>query len=363
MVENRENEKTTVDTSNIRRLTVSAIRFLLTTGLFCWLIWASPNLFLNTAYAGEWVTTATQSQNWVDTSHWEDTTEWVDTSHWETHMEDVWVESGYWNWVSDYYWTYSLKLLRSDIYVVYVSTEGQLGWPYVRESGDRVYTFDVVYIFEAPARYRAEVNAAIYEKVWYQEWYSTPVWVDTSHWEQQQRSVWIESGNWESRKKWVESGYWAEPLHGTITVQKTPSYVFTKWHWLTPDGMWHAYINERAHVRIIVSWNAEKPVDRTSHYAELARSDDLGSIDRITIASHDFLDGEMTGEMNTVTEYEHAGTAKHTFEFHAVDGSVAKICFEIPVNGFNGANVDENMIDQAESAFTRSVKDRETIVF
>lgn len=349
--------------NRMRRVFVSTIRLLLVIVFLVLFLWTTPIFFRSRVNAGEWLKTDSQSQTWVDTSHWEDVLEWVDTSHWETRSEEVWVESGYWDWVSDYYWAYTLTLIRTDSGIEYVSSEGQIGWSYNREAANRIYVFNVQYIYESPGRWRAVWDAQIYEKNWYMEWYSKPYWVDTSHWELQEKPVWVSSGNWETRKKWVESGYWAEPLHGTITVQKTPSFVFTKWHWLTQDGNWHSYIDERAHVRITISWTCEKPVDGTSHYAEVTRNDDLGSVDRILIATHVFPDGEASGEMQTVTEYEHAGNAKHTFELHALDGSVTKVYFEIPVNGFNGVNTGENSIDSDENEFLRSTRDRETISF
>jgi hypothetical protein len=87
-------------------------------------------------------------------------------------------------------------------------------------------------------------------------WTTQQVWVDTSHYETRQvgvqdvywaqrwvvdvpghyetRQVWVDTSHWETYKEWVKSGYWDE-VHGTISVSKTPQYVFTNKHTL-PDG-------------------------------------------------------------------------------------------------------------------------------
>jgi len=346
-----------------RAVVVSTIRSLSLLVIVCMITYATWGL-KDMAYAGEWLKSDPQSKTWVDTSHWVDKIEWVDTSHWETSIQDVWVSSGYWDWTTEYYWTYRLQVLRYDSGVQYVSREGQIGWSYVQEYGeDRISVFNVTYYFEAIGRYRAEWDAAIYKKIWYQESYSKSYWVDTSHWESQAIKEWIASGQWETHQEWVGSGYWAEPLHGRITIAKTPTFIFTKWHWLTQDGTWHSYIDERANVRISVSWTAERPVAGVSHYANITRFDDSSSVDHLIIAVHNLTDYQTSGEMQTVTEYEHAGTAKHTIELRAQDGAVARIDFEIPVNGFNGVNVDEERESGIESEFLYSSRDLETIGF
>jgi hypothetical protein len=198
-----------------------------------------------------------------------------------------------------------------------------------------------------------------WEAVWYQAWY----WVDTSHYEWLPQNVFVPSGYWEDYLAWISSGYYLDPLHGTVTVTKEPAYVFTRWHWLTPDGRRQSEASDRAHADMTLSWQTDRPVAAIREYVDVRRDDETGAVDRILICNIRLDPPEQIGSRPARVEYEHAGLGTHYFILTATDGTTAVIYCEIPINGYRSVNTGEETRNENRNGFARSAQDTGSITF
>jgi hypothetical protein len=260
-------------------------------------------------------------RKWVDTSHWEYRKVWVDTSHWE--VQKVWVQSGYWKtekvWVKSGYWKT--------------------------------------------------------EKVWVKSgyWKTEKVWVDTSHWETQRvwvqdgywaqkwvvdvpahyetRQVWVDTSHWETYKEWVKSGYWDE-VHGTISVSKTPQYVFTNKHTL-PDG-------SVCDMTLNVSYALNKKVTniRAIHVVNRYQNKGVLYVEPYSTVKNV---GGTSGSAVLKFQYEKPGDENSTLHvyFDLEGGGSLEIQMSIPINGIYA----DSKFNIPDPVFKKSIKDSEVITF
>lgn len=217
-------------------------------------------------------------KRWVDTSYT------VNQGYWAYDEYKVWVKSSAYvpytayryvdtsHWVTEYYWVEVYKPVNFTVikgtdsygWSVYSFAAQTKGMQQVTYNGEKYYA--IVYVINyKPARggqIYAEKYVFLYKIVKEQrtrtKWVSSGYWeaytayklIDTSHWETRTGKHWVdtsyrvESGYWqeytekqwvdtshyEYRDVWVNSGFYTEPLHGKITIQKDPKYIFTKWH-------------------------------------------------------------------------------------------------------------------------------------
>jgi len=228
---------------------------------------------------------------WVSSGYWktDKVAYWVDTSHYETRYRDVWVTSGYWKtvtlskWIDTSHW------------------ETQTGKRWV----DTSYTITQGY--------------------W--EYYTEKVWVDTSH--------------YEYKAVWVEDGFYTSPLHGEVIVEKSPRYIFTRWH--------KNQNNEECSMKLNVSWKVdnsnlsegeeEKEIVRIYIYQDICRFNNKG-VEKVTIFNGN-VPPSVEGSINTITKFDYSGNEESILHIYlyAQNGESAHVYFSNPINGFRSINL------------------------
>ena len=239
-----------------------------------------------TRYATRWIDTSHWESQYIDTSHWEQkqSTVWVDTSHWETKQRLVWKDTSY--------------------YVIEGHWETRTGKHWI----------DTSYI----------VNQG------YWEYYITYTWIDTSH--------------WETNKVWITSGYFANPMHGKIIVEKYPKYVFTKWH--------KDLSGNEASMNLKITWKIDnsdinlesekRKINKIYIYEDVVRYNDKG-VEKVIIFDGNVLSAE-EGSVNADCKFEHAGSEEsilHVYVY-AERGEAGHISFANPINGFRSINISQD---------------------
>ena len=238
-----------------------------------------------TRYSSNWVDTSHWQSRYVDTSHWEQrqSTYWVDTSHWETRQRSVWKDTSFF----------------------------------------------------------------LYEGHW--ETRSGSHWVDTSHtvsqgyWENYTTYTWVDTSYSETKKVWTTSGYFADPIHGEIIVEKYPKYVFTKWH-KDSEG-------EEASMSLKINWKVDnsligfgeekRKINRIYIYEDVMRYNDKG-IDKVIIYDGTFIAAE-EGSLDFEVKFDYAGSEEsllHVY-LYAENGETGHISFQNPINGFRSININQ----------------------
>jgi len=327
--------------------------------------------------------------------------EWVDTSYtinqgyWKIEEYRVWVTSAILTPYTAYRWVDTSHLERRYRYVekwvpvnltIYVGTD-RYGWD--------VYSFaakpeNSVTIIYNGNRYRAKkwvidyrpiyggrvyaIKYLCYEKEvqfieYYDFWVSSGYWqsytayksVDTSYWETGTRRVWVDtsyvvpSGHWryytgkewvdtshyEFRTVWVMDGFYAEPLHGEVTVEKNPAYIFTKWH--------KNQNNEECSMELNVSWEIDngdlpegeeqKEIAQIYIYQDIHRFNSKG-IERVIIFNGN-VPSSVEGSINTITKFNYSGSEESILHIYlySQSGESAHIYFNNPINGFRSINL------------------------
>jgi len=324
---------------------------------------------------------------WVDTSHWETRKVWVDTSHWETRK--VWVDTSHWEtrkvWVDTSHWEYRKIWVNSG----YWKTEGV--WV---KSGHWEYKYLIPISFIS---FAGGTHQNVYIK-WGRKWVDTShweyrkVWVDTSHWEIRKvwvksgywktEKVWVESGYWKTEKVWVQSGYWKTervwvdtshwetqrvwvqdgywaPVNATVTVSKSPTYIYTKWH--VDENKVPASMTITITVSNLTMDKKPASVSKIEAYHVINRYEGKGQETIYPVSS------SMSGSSATFKfEYPHAGDKNSLVNFlitvsNGTQTAKIRVYAPVPVNGFQttGMVVDRDVTPQ----FDRSVLDSETISF
>ena len=224
---------------------------------------------------------------WVPGGHYKK--EWVDTSHWE--------KSGYWQ-----SYTY-----RTWVDTSYLKSEGH--WETKKEWVDTSYT------------------------VYQGYWETKKEWVDTSHWET--------SGYWKDKNVWVEDGFYVSSLHGEVIVEKSPKYIFTRWH--------KDQNNEECSMKLNVSWKVdnsellegeeEKKIIRIYIYQDICRFNNNG-VEKVTIFNGN-VTPSVEGSINTITKFDYSGSEESILHIYlyAQNGESAHVYFNNPINGFRSINL------------------------
>ncbi|MDI3519674.1 MAG: hypothetical protein PWQ34_1821, partial [Caldanaerobacter sp.] len=246
---------------------------------------------------------------WVDTSHWEIRKVWVKSGYWKT--ERVWVKSGYWKtekvWVKSGYWTTQ----------------------------------------------RVWVDTSHWEtqRVWVQDGYWAQRWVVDVPGRYETRQVWVDTSHWETYREWIKSGYWDE-VHGTISVSKTPQYVFTNKHTL-PDG-------SVCDMTLNISYELNKKVTniRAIHVVNRYQNKGVLYVEPYSTVKNV---GGTSGSAVLKFQYEKPGDENSTLHvyFDLEGGGSFEIQMNIPINGIYA----DSKFNIPDPVFKKSVKDSEVITF
>lgn len=338
---------------------------------------------------GYWQTTT--KRRWVDTSHT------VNQGYWENYTDRIWVNSGYYDyyrknvWVDTSHWETGYRYVNKWVpanLIIYVGTSSY-GWSVYSGFAKRKPPVTIIYkgkkyhakkwVIDYRPHYGGQAYAIKYQcyevlsrvresyKVWVKSGYWREVtvnyWVDTSHWETitgrrwvdtsytvsggyweyYTEREWIDTSYYEYKTVWVEDGFYTSPLHGELIIEKSPEYVFTKWH-KDKD-------NNECGMELDISWEVDnsnlsegeekKKIARLYIYEDICRFDDKG-IERVIIFDKD-VTPSVEGSINTLTKFEYSGSEEsilHIYLF-AQNGESAHISFSNPVNGFRSINLKQ----------------------
>jgi len=333
--------------------------------------------------------------------------EWIDTSHtssqgyWKTESYDVWITSSMqvpyisYRWISTSHWERRYRDIITWVpvnLIIYVGTSSY-GWGVysfasnrkddciINYGGNRyraqkdVIDYNPIYGGRVYAVryicYSRETKVRQYYNVWvssgYRQPYITYRTVDTSHWETRTRQVWVstsqtvQSGYWryytdqvwvdtsynEYQTIWVEDGFYTSPMHGEVTIEKNPRYVFTKWH-ENEDG-------EECHMDLKISWiidnseleagEEEKKIARVHVYEDIVRYNGRG-INRVEIMDENISPSEQ-GSREAEVYFEYSGSEESQVHIYlyAQSGESVHIYFSNPVNGFRSINLGSDGSD------------------
>jgi hypothetical protein len=346
--------------------------------------WETKSVYVNDGYYKN-----IEKKRWVDTSYT------VSGGYWETGQYRVWVKSSSvmphteYRYVDTSHWetTTSYVEVQKPVFFSVIFGTDSYGWSVysfaakfkgmkqVTYKGEK-YLVNVYVIDYRPAR-GGQVYAVKYvflikfvkEKRVSSKWVSSGYWqpytayktIDTSHWETRTgrhwvdtsytvnsgywenytEKQWVDTGHYEDRRVWVSSGYYTEPLHGKVTVQKSPEYVFTKWH---KDGS-----GKECGMELKVTWEIdnselpegepEKKISKVYIYQETVRYKDRGNTTTVIKDSH--MGPSASGQIESFSLFDYAGSDESILHIYlyALSGEVVHVYFSSPVNGFKSINI------------------------
>jgi len=215
-------------------------------------------------------------------------TYWVDTSHWETRRRYDWIDTSHWEY-------------------------------------NRVW-----------------IDTSHWETRSSRKWIDTSYTVSQGYWEDYVDTIWVDTSHWKYEDVWIEDGFLTTPLHGELIIEKSPEYVFTKWH---NDNK-----NMECCMELIIKWKVdnndlsegeeEKKIAHLYIYEDVYRFNDKG-MDRVIIFDGD-ISPSAEGSINTYTKFEYSGNENSMLYVYlfAQDGESAYVNFSNPVNGFRSINLN-----------------------
>lgn len=363
-VESSENEKIWIDTSH----------------------WETTKVWVKDGYYKEEL-----KKEWVDTSYVVNDGYWkteeyyvwvpsvsyvpytvytyVDTSHYEKRYRDVekWISCSLTIYVgcSSYGWSiYSFAAKpMGDVIITYKGEKyrahkdvidykpyrgGQVYAIRYRCYQKKVTVTEYYYVLVSSGYWRSYTT---YRKVDNSHWEKRirTVWVDTSYkvsqgyWREYKVKTWVDTSHYEYKMVWVEDGYYATPLHGEITVEKEPEYVFTRWH-KDSNG------NE-AEMKLRVIWKLdnsrlaegeeEKRITYAYIYQDVCRNANKG-VQRLTIFRGE-IPSLVAGSISRASKFDYSGNEESTLHIYLYgeNGEVVHVYFKNPINGYRSINLRE----------------------
>ncbi len=331
----------------------------------------------------------------VGKKEWIDTTKTVNQGYWRTEEYNVWIESSARipyvarRWVSTSHWEQRYRYITTWVsanLTIYVGTSSY-GWSVYSFASKRAADCIINYggnRYKAHKRiidyrpiyggrvyairyvcYQKEARVRQYYNVWVSSGFYQPYvayrTINTSHWETRTRQIWvdasynIQSGYWhyyterkwvdtshfEYQTVWVEGGFYTSPLHGELVVEKSPRYIFTKWH-EDENG-------EGCHMDLKLSWvvdnsvllvgEEEKEIVRIYVYQDVIRFKNRGT-ERVDILDENIAPSK-NGSIETEVYYDHSGSEESMVHIYlyAQNGEGTHIYFSNPVNGYKSINL------------------------
>jgi len=240
---------------------------------------------------------------WIDTSHWEN--KYIDTSHWELRTKTYWVDTSRW------------------------------------ENRARQIWIDTSYF----------VSSGYWEKRTGRHWIDTSYMVSQGYWETYTSYEWVDTSYYVTDKVWITSGYYATPMHGKIIVEKSPKYVFTKWH-VDEEG-------KQSSMDLKITWEINnvdtqdneqfKKINKVYVFEEVVRYSNKG-IEKVNIFQEDVLPSAK-GSIFTTTMFDYGGNEESTLYIYVYseNGEVGYVSFPNPVNSFRSINLYNQTIADNEN--------------
>lgn len=341
--------------------------------------WQPYTAYRTVSYTKEEPYTA---KTWVDTSYYTTQRVLVKQGYWEYYTAKTWVDTSYWKYWTGYAWSswetipsvktgyknYGIwspaitinrasRIVPYKKYVFWTAYGGT--WQYYRywyriwyKAPHHNDKYVIGYWRKSPElhrRYRYSYTGKSWVEQGYWKNYTAKTWVDTSYYTT--KSVLIKQGYWKyytayrtvtytekipyTAWKWVKDGYWIEGLEGSITLSKTPKYVFSAWH--------NRENGEVCDMRFVLNWDASKRVTKVEAYHDTIRLKNKGTI-KVHASELDFKSGKK-GSYRGRLEFPKAATSNSKLHIilTADDGTTAHCYCKIPVNGFYGINIAERV--------------------
>ncbi|SFE28537.1 hypothetical protein SAMN04324257_01208 [Thermoanaerobacter thermohydrosulfuricus] len=161
----------------------------------------------------------------------------------------------------------------------------------------------------------------------------------------------MDTSHWEIYREWVKSGYWDE-VHGTISVSKTPQYVFTNLH-TREDGT-------PADMTLNISYALNKKVVniRAVHAVNRYQNKGILYVQPYYVSKNV---GNTSGNAVFKFQYPKPGDENSTMHvyFDLEGGGSFEIQMNVPVNGIYA----DSKFNLPDPQFKKSVKDSEVISF
>jgi len=347
--------------------------------------WETKSIYVSDGYYKN-----IEKKRWVDTSHT------VSQGYWKTGEYRVWVESSsvvpytYNRYVDTSHWetitsyaevqkpVFFSVIFGTDSYgwSVYSFASKAKGMKQVIYKGEK-YLVNVFVIDYRPAR-GGQVYAVKYvfiikfveEKRVSTKWVSSGYWqtytayktVDTSHWEtgtgrhwvdtsytvnsgyweEYTERQWVDTGHYSESRVWVNSGHYGQPLHGKVTVNKSPEYIFTRWHRDSggKDCGMDLEVSWEIDNSMLAEGEPEKKISRVYIYQETVRYKERGIVK--TVLENKQVGPSALGEVKTFSSFDYAGSQDSILHIYlyALSGEVVHVYFSNPVNGFRSINID-----------------------
>jgi len=358
-----------------------------------------------TAYRTVSYTEAYTAKTWVDTSYYTTKRVLVKRGYWKYYTTKTWVDTSYWKYWTVRAWSSweSLRIYRSYSSKFYSPSISKSkarrippfpGWRYWSAYGGtwqykRYYRRDwnetphhnnnyvsgwSVWSRYLYRRYRYSYTRKSWVEQGYWKNYTTKKWIDTSYYTT--KRVLIRQGYWNyytayrtvsstvpytawrtvsytekipyTAWKWVKDGYWVKGLTGSVTLLKTPKYVFSAFH--------NRENGEVCDMHFTLNWDATKRVTKVEAYHDTIRFGNKGTI-KVHGDKLNFNPGKK-GSYKGRLEFPKPATSNS--ELHIIltanDGTTAHCYCKIPVNGFYGINIAEPDLEQ-ETKWSCSLQD------
>jgi len=338
--------------------------------------------------AKTWVDTSyyTTKQVLVKQGYWKNYTAktWVDTSHWEYWTGYAWnswekipsVRTGYYN---RNIWSPAITISRANRIVPY---KKYVFW--TAYGGTWQYHRNWYRIWNKAPHHNGNYVVGYYRKSWdlyrrYRYSYTGKSWVESGYWKNYTASKWIDTSYYTTKQvlvkqgywkyytayrtvsytekipytawRWVTDGNWVKGLTGSITLSKTPKYIFSAWH--------ERENGETCDMRFTLNWDCDKRVTKVEAYHDTIRLKNKGTI-KVHASKLDFKSGKK-GSYKGRLEFPKAATSNS--ELHIIltadDGTTGHCYCKIPVNGFYGINIPERVTGRTE--WSRSLQDEGSV--
>ena len=173
-------------------------------------------------------------------------------------------------------------------------------------------------------------------------WVDTSYGVQSGYWEQYSAREWVDTSYYEYKNVWVADGYYTKPLRGKITVEKSPKYIFTRWHRNEGGkecGMDLKVLWELDNTEIMPGQEPKK-IARAHIYQVTSRYGDKGEYE--TLVFDGAVSPAEAGYIEVFSTFDFAGDEKSRLhiQLFSEDGQGIHVYFSNPVNGFRSINTD-----------------------
>ncbi len=344
-------------------------------------------------------------KRWVDTSYI------VSQGYWAVGEYKVWVSSSAYvpytayryvdtsHWVTEYYWVEVYKPVNFtvikgtdsygwSVYAFAAQTKGTREVTYNQERylanvyiidykparGGRIYAEKYVFIYKIVKELRTRtkwvssgywqaytayklVDTSHWETRTGKYWVDTSYKVESGYWQEYNEKQWIDTSRYEYRDVWISSGFYTEPIHRKVIIEKTPKYIFTKWHinkdgnpcgmflkvsWILDNSINSNENSNNASNGQSVNNQSPKKISPIYIYQDINRYNNK-PVEKTELLSKNITPSE-TGSVEVFSIFNFAGDEKSICYIYLFteDGPSVHLYLSNPINGFVYININYN---------------------